>query len=429
MPRNSHPDVTRTNVLVVGPEEAPFVRAALELSRDQPTMEVVARERISDALHLLRRASVALVVLDGQPVESGSLELILEGLQKTVPPRFLVASSQCRTPTHHATLGTIPRDIRPAVLRTLLEVEPSEGLPTANHPGVCPRDLLAAAADFPDAAWLRIMHPNGQTADLCVAEGKAIYCELGQLKAIEALWQVLSWPACLYEYRELPSFLQHNLDRPLREITGAPPRTGSFEMPPARCEPAAAHTSDPVLTPEEPTEFAVDFAAQPTGQSAWELLEEPEEPAFADFGAQPSAASADSLYADLEEPSFFPDFSAEPADPHFASIAVIKDNGAGLESCRPAAEESCYDARALREVWNHARHYAQLCHLTPVDHVQIVCAGSITVVASIPGSERLVAARVHGSTFGAAEEAALRRIRDSLALADPVASGQPSVSE
>jgi hypothetical protein len=440
-----HSATDRPNILVVGSGDAIYVTSAMGLRTGDQPCEVVCLDKFADAMRLLRRGSIAVVVLPESPALEGGLELILEGLGKDRPPRFVIAggnvskSDQLYSPLLRLS-SNAPASIRESILMAAADYERN----AANHLSV--RMLLEATAGFPEQVWLKVCNEDGDISDLCLNGGKIVYAECGKLIGTAAADKVLSWTNCLYESRELPAFLQSNMNCWLRELSRLHQADQQVD-PPKQDDPPPAPVA-PIEEFEEPTELTtLDSIAEPVEaetvvqpeavappQSV--LPDEPTEPNF-DLQASDDEISVeepldmvlesddDSLQAaEPEEPEQFEFDGAtqfdmpshgieEYREPVFAAVAVIAEGSSHLENCQPEAEAVFFDTLAIRDIFDLSIRCAQRQQIGAPKWVEISGERGGIAIAPIPGTRRLVAVRLrHG--FGSNEQRELERLQVSL---------------
>jgi hypothetical protein len=440
-----HSASDRPNVLVVGSGDAIYVTSAMGLRTGDHPCEVVCLDKFADALRLLRRGSIAVVVLPETPTSEGGLELILEGLGKTRPPRFVIAGGNAsRSDQSSSSIirlsSNAPASVRDNILMAAADYERNGAT------NLSVRALLEASAGFPEQVWLKVCNEDGDFSDLCLNGGKIVYAECGKLIGTAAADRVLSWTNCLYESRELPAFLQSNMNCWLREL-------GRLHQPEAQVDPPKQ--DDPPPTPaatleefEEPTELAtLDSIIDPvetvpavtTEVAAVPQPGAPDEPLEPSFDLRVSdeeilveeplemalESDEDSLQAaEPEEPELFEFDGASHFDlpshnhedyrePVFAATAIIAEGSSHLENCQPEAEAVFFDTLAMREIFDLSIRCAQRQQIGSPRWVEISSEQGGMVVAPIPGSRRLIAVRLrHG--FGSNEQRELERLQVSL---------------
>ncbi|HUQ92661.1 MAG TPA: hypothetical protein VM120_13360 [Bryobacteraceae bacterium] len=415
----------RPNILVVAPPDAEYLDPLSSLQKREQPCEVVSVSDPADALRLLRRGNIAVVVMEAAPAEPGCLDIILEGLTRQHPPRFILLStasiSRPPAPSSWIHVAGVHRD---STVLCRLILSAAQEFDRTEVQGISVRELLEAIANFPDQAWLRISNGSNEFGDLCVRNRRIIYSESGRQTGQAAASAILSWTSCLVECRELPAFLTSNMDHPLAQLSGIVSQPAVVEPPP----PAKAGDY-PQLDFEEPFQLP-DFAEEPH-EPVFDarladleiLVEEPLEMMLSVDGA------ADYEGLEPELPDF--DFAVrtgivEPApvvrNSVFSSFAVIAEGWGELESCTPQSDSSYYDPASLRDLFEKARNYAEMRGLGVPLLVQVYGSASSIAVASVPGGGRLVAVRTVSGGFGAAEETELNLLRDTIALNAAVSS-------
>jgi hypothetical protein len=475
----SYRSAAQFNLLVVAPEDAPFLAKVQEVRQENPKYEIVAVTRLEDALKLLRRGTIATVLVDGHPRTPGTAELLIEGLSKERAPRFIVFFDDAPggLPADPSPVRVVRSGIEGTQLARLLEqcCQEFDSMPRNT---LTPLDLLEALTHSPDSAWIRVTHESGESGDFCIREGRAVYCEVGRMTGATAAARLLGWTPCRFEYRDYPSFLMPNLDRGLSDLrslrlrNAAQPqgvnRISSIETRSA--QPAAATGPAPPAAPvpaeaaiEEPIDFPVleGFsweapAGAANGKSASVLpaadgldnpMDEPDEfPAFsaedeADLGVEEpvdllalpemgGAGGGDPLRIAtgsvnlgepmLEEPASLPDFEAAPgSEPGHTSscfAAVAVVSFDHLLSCTPADEAGFFAARSLLEVYEHVTRYSRMQGLGDQDFIVISGMKATLAIAPIPGSENLLAVRLKGKNLGDPERYELHRLQEAMQL-------------
>lgn len=381
-----------SNVLVVTGSNAPYLnpilaldeehRAALGIttsnsrtgsSKSEKPFEVVHVETPADAMRLLMRAHLAVVVLDGSPLEPGFVDFLVAGLNKPEPPRFVILMDG--EPSGLDTQGgirLISRDLPgfrvcEQVIRAAQDFEKGKS-------DVFAVDFLRAVSGFPDEYWLRITTVDGaQGADFCIKSGRAVYCEVGKLSGDAGAQHLFSWGASRFELREFPAFLRGNMDSrladlllmsgrngvgavaresvmPSREAAKEEPRKPTrnvWAMPAVSSEPQVevAPAPQPVAKLPRVTQLRPPDPAAPAVMppSAEPEIEEPMEiPALAALMQEMEKAEVPSfsMSAEMDEPQepFFdptvpePDIQVEePPDLYFAETPVVAVD----EPCMP----------------------------------------------------------------------------------------------
>jgi hypothetical protein len=400
-------------------------------------------DSIHDSLRLVRRGSIAVVVLEGHPSEPGSLEFIIEALAKHNPPLFLILTRKpAAAPSPHCRIRTASARMDRTLLKNLVLATAGQFEDGSVSRAVTSLELLEAAAGFPDEVWLRITNEREEAGDLCLRAGRIVYCEVERLSGSQAAARILSWKDCRFECRELPAFLSKNMDHPLDNLSalagGNPVQYQS--APPAA--PPAPSVPEPGI--EEPVDFPslTPYAGMPPhvadpGRQAdiEEPLMMPEFMATADFPETLSASGTPPLAAGdfFEEPSEMmfefggeAEFSAPQVlgdqetgfilvtESVFAAVAVIAAGQPEIEICMPESERPYFDAALLRSLFDHSWQCASLRGMGAPSSLRIKSAAGTLALQLIPESGRLVAAYLKGGEFGPREEAELRRLIDSL---------------
>lgn len=461
------PASDRPSVLLVAPPSADNNSILDTLPGALAGLDVVRAEDFAVGVKLLGRGPITVLVIGSLP-EGGAVELMVEALGKTNPPRMLIVTEEAaawksNSPTGITCLRRSQQEILAAV--TAAAKEPAN----APRPKLRCGDLLGAISYLPDEIWLRVCSESGEFGDICVRTGKAVYCETGRILGDEAASTIAQWTNCLYETRPFPEFLQPNLSRALSEI--AMPGTAAAPKPPAPpAAPAAPVTPVqaipmPPVSTEEPADLplfewdvpppeAVEQAMaagvdEPLGMPDFEAAQgsisqddDPAEPVF-DLSAPEVDIQVDeplelmlddvgdfetSLH-DMEEPEL-PAFAGYGAESEaaveaeertfdtstvslFPAYAVISDSGR-LESCQPQGDASYFGAEALRVFFDRGAAYANRHQLGETPVMQIGGGDHGIVVTLIPGSKRLLAVRIPGNRFGEVEEGELRKLAAAL---------------
>lgn len=476
-PDLSHGSTAQFNILAVAPEDAPFVSKLQELRQTHPGYEIVSVAKVEDALKLLRRGTIAAVLLYGHPAKPGTAEFVIEGLSKDRPPRFVVFCDDAPggLPAGQSVVRVVRSGMEAAPIARLLEQCCQEFDQMARN-DLTPLDLLEALVHCPDAAWIRVTHESGESGDFCIQAGRAVYCEVGRMSGTTAAARLLSWTPCRFEYRDFPSFVSPNLDRALADLRSlqlqnATQPQNANRVAPSEPRPSAVSTAKPApaaaATPpsrtedamvEEPTDFPVLAHMEASSVPAWpesapaeplgaeRSLDEPDEfPAFSVDGeaeirveeptdmlslhdvleaAANGVASAEpGLGLDElnpEEPLSFPDFEVAPArEPNsdstfFASVAVVSFDH--LLSCNPPDEAAFFEARALFEVYDRVNRYSRLQGLGDQDFLVIGGKKATIAIAPIAGSDNLLAVRLKGQNLGDPERYELHRLQEVMQL-------------
>lgn len=435
----------KPNVLAVASPSDPFVARLLGLRQGEPPCEVVALEDPEVALRLLRRGRINVVVIEERPGQAGGVDLLLEALGKSPRPRILLISDRgsAQEAREPRTVRRVPGGIDAGNLRRLVGAAAAES-ENADQPGVSLAEVLDAIRYFPDECWLRVMHPDG-SGDLCLRGGRAIYAEAGRKSGEPAAMEMVRWRACQFEVRDLPGYLPQNANLSIADMLGA---GGVVSAAPASAPMPAAATVE-VEAPQ-----ADDPGAMPEPGSDWAGLEPEDVPEFlASSSSDDLSPSAPEFDWDVEEPAEFPmDFTessgtdlagagptadlaalataaaptqppappAAPAAPPpaadlavFASVAVVSESGT-IENCQPREDAVSYDPAALRQCFDAARDYALNFGFGPVTMMPLFTSRGGLVIAAVPGSARLIAARLPAPRFGEREQAAVQRLQRAL---------------
>lgn len=429
------PASDRSNVLIVAPSSAGYLDALTSLRKGKPPCEVVSMDSTQDSLRLVRRGSIAVVVLDGHPGEAGSLEFIIESLAKQRPPIFLILTRKPGpgAPLHRR-IRTAAAGMDYALLKNLVLEAAGQFEEDSVPRSVSAFELLESAAGFPDEAWLRVTNEREESGDLCVRAGRIVYSEVERLSGSRAAARILSWNDCRFECRELPAFLGKNMDHPLDNLSalaqGAPTQYQSAP-PPAPAPSTEAAIEEPLDFPslasyvdelsaapepgrggdiEEPLmmpEFMADLPEAQCGNgfspAAGDFLEEPAELTFETGMAEPPPE------VPRKETGFI-----SVSGSVFAAVAVIAAGDPEIEICMPERERPYFDGPLLRGLYDQARQCASLRRMDAPSSVRIRSAEGTLALEPVPGSSRLVAAYVKDGGFGPREEAELRCLVENL---------------
>ncbi|MCZ2148474.1 MAG: DUF4388 domain-containing protein [Bryobacterales bacterium] len=429
----------RSNILIVAPSSADYLEPLSSLRQGSAPCEVVSIDSIQDSLRLVRRGSIAVVVLDGHPSETGSLEFIIEALAKQKPPLFLILTRKPGpTPSPHRRIRTAGARMDRASLKNLVLSAAGEFEDDSVPRAVSAVELLESAAGFPDEVWLRVTNHREESGDLCIRAGRIVYCEVERLSGSKAAARILSWSDCRFECRELPAFLSRNMDHPLDGLSAlADGNSAQYQAPP----PAA-----PSPLPEAAVEEPLDFPSLASYLDGLSLAAEPgragdiEEPLMmpefmggfpdAQSGKDTSPPAAGDFFEEPVEMTFeFGESQLEsaPETPQkegtgfilvtnsvFAAVAVIAARHPEIEVCLPESERPYFDAALLRGLFDQARQCASLHRIGAPSSVLIRSAAGTLALELIPESGRLVAAYLKDGGFGPREETELRRLIDNL---------------
>jgi hypothetical protein len=427
-------NISQAGVLAVGSGSTEFVRQCLELKDENSAADLLIVSPGPEAVGHVRQRRFAVVLLEDSPSTAGNLELILEGFAKDRGPGFVVFSDRARSsnlskPSRIRLVQPVAKPQLSSLLASCIK-EYEAGL---SPDAVSLTDFLNAVAGCPDEAWLRVTNQQGKTGDLCIRQGGLIYAEVGGLNGDQALAHMLSWSSCTFEYRELPAFLNRNLQRTVAEVISNGVQKSNWQG-----ASQSANPSTPDL--EEPSEFpsfdAADIASSTAAANAGlDSIAEPDElPAFL-FRAPDEEIL-------VEEPSDLPAFigaedqlrvapeklqatharRATPSlPPAFASIAIW--GASGLEYCDPPDAQAQFHKDDLKKLWEEAkrcgqRHGGGLTHLICL-HTD---AGSLAV-AVIPGGGTMVAIGLKGFGFGPEEATQLRQFLEAITVTDAAFAG------
>lgn len=415
------PSFSLPNVIVVASEKSAVAASLPSVCPPDAALEVVHALKPSDAVALVDRGRISLVVFSEPEQGEGWMQVIINGTLRPKTPRFLLLSRKAPVTHSQGWIRLHPVVHDAAALRNLIQSCVTEAQRPPDKGQITPVDLLRGAACLQEAAWVRI---NNGTAsgDVCFNAGSVVYAETGRKSGRAAMDEILSWGACDFEYREFPAVLPANVSFSLSEVCGA--RPAAPEPPPAMAAPAAPPPTAVDL--EEPLDFPSFEAAEPEPEPltlAAELdIEEPEEfPQIESIAAIPdpeASIMADDIIGGLEPE--FPDFdSAEPEEPEpntdfglcstiFLSVTVI-ENGL-IDTCVPASAYGSVDAPAIFHLFHGMERYSEAQHMGATNSVLLRATQTTLVVARVPKTEKLLAARLSGTKFGAAEEMELNRL-------------------
>ncbi len=459
-PESSSPWTSnRAGILVVGQESAPFVRHCLQLKDEDPDADYLIVRPGPEAIGLSRRKRFSVVLLEDSPAQPGNLEIIAEGFSKDRVPSFVIFADRARG----SELS------RPAKIRLMPPVSVKDQLcrlvsactkeyEAGLQPEAMPlSEFLEAVAGCPDEAWLRVANSQGESGDVCLRKGCVIYAEAPGLSGEAALARMVSWSCSSFEFRELPAFLNENVQRTITEAISlsSPNPAGngashSFSLQAELEEPAEFPSFDPqgTATTAPPWDLSSELAMQSSAASD-SVPEEPDElPQFATgppdeeiFTEEPmewlSAYGTDDALAELEEPVTLdceipppPSSLSRPASrtvkppaeralslpAAFTCFAIWGPEG--LEVCNPPSAGAQFHHPDLLRLLEEAqrcgqRHGGGLTHLVTLQ----TGAGSLAL-AAIPGEMKMVAVCLKGMYFGAEEAAQLRLLLESIAITD-----------
>jgi hypothetical protein len=463
------PSFSQPNAVIAAPAKSPLAAGLASLWPPDSAVEVVHVYTAADALTLVERGRIGILALV-EPFEAeGWTQLLAGALARSRTPRVVLLSSKAPYETRTGWLR-MRATSDAASLRSLVVEAAAESQRGPDRLAVRPIEVLAAAAPFPEAAWLRFTG-DAATGDICFRNGVAVYAETGRKNGRAALDEILAWPHCEFEYREYPSVLPSNVNVLLADLTR--PQAGGARPAP---EPAAVEMEEPTDFPDfaaatvpsdpqdvawpeaeppvpEPEEFALggvvashdqdwqepqaeswpgqtvanwpeqpaeDWQAQPAGQ--WQR--EPE--AAAAPGADVPGAGVPSADVDLPETLdvFEMPASAQLASPDlrstiFTSVAVLEDGV--VELCEPPSGYKEFDPSSICHTFNGIRQIVESRGMGATNSVLIRATQSSLVVAQVPGAKRVLAAKFSGLRFGAAEEMELHRLLENAAILSPAA--------
>lgn len=430
------PSFSHPNVVVTASAKSPLAPALAGLWPVDANLEVVHVYNASDALTLVERGRVAVVAVVEPLEEEGWTQLLMGALARAKTPRFVLLSSKASQET---AAGWLKMKMRAdaGMLKTLVNEAAAESQRGPDRLAVRPLEILAAVSAFPEAAWLRFTG-DPATGDICFRNGVAVYAESGKKSGRAALDEILSWPACECEYREYPSVLPSNVNALLADLV--------------RGAAAVSHTSAPApaLELEEPSDFP-DFVAEPVAaafasEDPDEGIPEPDEMAI-DAALDMLAAEAAEVPAEFPAPEAEPETVAPaaagevdspdsldvfdlPASQQLASpdlrstiftcVAVMEEGV--VELCEPPAGYKEFDPSSICHTFNGIRQLVESRSMGLTNSVLIRATQSSLVVAQVPGSKRVLAAKFSGLRFGAAEEMELHRLLENAAILCPAAA-------
>ncbi|MBL8173737.1 MAG: DUF4388 domain-containing protein [Bryobacterales bacterium] len=443
------PAPDRPSVLVAAGEAASFAASVEKLQQAERPMEVVRVSSPADAQRLVRRGAVAILVVDASNTLPGNLELLLEAVSKEKPPQVLVVSPQARATSVARPVEAVAGGMDAAAWAKLAQ-ECVRRFQTGKVCDLRAGDLLSALAVMPDEGWLRICSGD-EFGDICVSQGKAIYCEVGRQAGDEAAAKICEWGNCLFEYRELPEFLRQNMDKPLGELgQGQQPAAAPTKAAPARSKEPDMEEPDQFPVLEEMLRAAPAIAAEATGEPG---LEEPDDlPAF-----DPKAADAEIVVEEpqefllredsepveeeLEEPlgldfdapaAVFEPSVAMPAAPipapspaHetasvFEAVAVLCMSR--MIRCEPPNQARYFDPETLSVFYERSKAYIMRHQLGEAPLLQIGGGDFTILVVAAPGGDCLIAAKTSSGQISAEQKRELDRLCEEQAAASPAFS-------
>ncbi len=427
------PSFSLPNIIVVASEKAAITPFLPSVCPADAAMEMVHVTNPLDALALVERGRLAAVLLVEAQAGEGWTQLIVNGLARQKAPRFVVMPKRAPLTHGQGWVRLHPAVNDPAAFRSLVSACVAEAQRPPDKGAVTPLDFFRGVCCFQEAAWVRVTGEAG-TGDLCFRGGNAVYAEAGRKSGRAAIDQILSWGPCTFEYRDFPAVMPTNANQSLTEAT---------------C--GKNHTAAPVVETssdlEEPTEFpafafedTVEAGAVPADLDIEEPTEFPELSAESEAMEADAAATAAAASDDLDAPPF-PEFSgadepeieASAAEPErspeleaqaapggdfglrstiFLSVAVIEDGV--LESCEPASSSSSFDAAAVYHLFHGMERYSQAQAMGGTHSVLLRATQTSLVVARVAGTEKILAARLSGTRFGAAEDMEMHRLMEQV---------------
>ncbi|MBL8217465.1 MAG: hypothetical protein JNK87_42480 [Bryobacterales bacterium] len=296
----------RPNILVLAPSEAIYLPHVMEM-RESDSCEVVHVKTGEAAIRLLRRGAIAVLLLDGQATEPGGVELIAEALNKDDPPRIVVLSTQASArgayESRQVRRARIPmdKDTLQKLIRTCAKEFSGQPSPVAVG------EVVDSIHELADPGWLRITDRHGKSGDLCFQETRAVYAETGDLAGEAAARAIAQWGDCRFEWRELPPYLQGNMDLPLTELLAGARKDQAGTVPNAAAPapsfhmPAVGGAAADAMEVEEPAEFAFENELLGGGDPDGMLLDLPGEMDWARSPDEPETSAAGEW--GVEEPS------------------------------------------------------------------------------------------------------------------------------
>ncbi|MBS1830069.1 MAG: DUF4388 domain-containing protein [Acidobacteria bacterium] len=406
----------RPSILIAAGESAPFLPHIEKLQQAERPFEVVRVNAPADAQRLVRRGSIAILLVDAENTLPGNLELLLEAVSKDKQPQILVASTKTQAKTASRPIAAVDAYLDAVSWLNLIQ-DCAKRFQAGKLAELLAGDLFEALGAMPDEGWLRVCSGD-EFGDICVSQGKAVYCEVGRQSGEEAAARMCAWKECLFEFRVLPEFLRQNMDKPLAELrkssVAAPParpKEPDFEEPdqfpvleemlrmapakestvethePGLEEPDDLPTFDPKaaetdIMVEEPQEFFLRDVDSPAGLEALEeSLEAFEEPSSMDFDPSPA-------------PDPIPQPQTAPPAPQpriFDSVAVICMNR--MLSCDPAADARYFDPETLSVFYERSKAYVMRHQLGESPMLQIGGGEATILVVAAAGGDCLIAAR------------------------------------
>lgn len=295
-------DNRKFGVLLAGLDSSDAERLLAALDARPEEFEITAADDTAAILDRIWDGRAHSVVAAIRPADPHMLELLIGGLSLSpriqfllIPPRGSAGYSSAPAGSGGVYLLPQPLDVNLSARLIVGAAELRQQFQADRDGGPTPAHLFAAVQDGHDECWVRIIHPSGETGDLCLRQGHVIFSEQGRLAGDEAVQAILSWDRCSYEYHPLPSAVRSNTNKPLRSLLTGPRRPVS----------ASSLESDQMLEPDPPAFAVTDDLPDPDppafAHATCSLeapdLESPEPPTFTD---REDAASAE--VARTEEP-------------------------------------------------------------------------------------------------------------------------------
>lgn len=404
------PPADRPSILVVAEETAGFLAALERLEHGERPFEFVRVDSAADAQRLIRRGALAILLVDAGTCRAGALELLLDAVSKDRPPQVLVASRSVNERSATRCVQRVDERMDAASWMALVQ-ECAKRFQSGKLPGLRAGELLEALADLPGEGWLRVS--SGEDfGDICISNGKAVYCEVGRLAGDEAAQKLCEWRNCQFEFRALPEFLRQNMNCPLGNLHGtrkapAVEPSGAIPMPPAEIKEVEFEEPEEFPALAEMVESTSTAKAGPVDYG----LEEPDElPAFDAVSAEPDIF--------VEEPSVLEFAEPSEAEPAFHSFAILCMNR--MLHCEPAVEARYYDPEALSVFYERSKAYVMRHQLGEVPLLQL--SGGDSTIHVVSGGDCLVAARTTRRNLTEQQAEELRRKAQAYSSTSPAFS-------
>lgn len=441
----------RPNILVAAPIGTDLTKTIQALSQGESPCEVVCVETLEDALILCKRGRISVLVISEQLEEPGRLDLILASLEKERPPKIIVLSDSVPPSPPDTHIRLLPKHPDAKLIRRLVLAcakEFDEKRPVT----VEAKELLRSLANCPDEGWLRITNAE-KFGDIIIQDRKVIYAEAERRYGEAALALIFSWPDCKFEPRSIPGFLAPNMnvlvrdaihinkgqDSPQPAAQKPEPQKAPQPAAPEPIESISVDEFDESMMPETPQFMQAAEAEERRVEEMASLneavSEEPDEmPSFDARAADHELPVEEPQDLMLDDPLIpaATNASAAPAseaaatvrvsDSVFAAVAVVADGIPRLESCQPQAESRHFEPQLIREMYDLSKRYGQRIRISGGPIVQLTLGTCVLVISELPGSKRLVAVRLRGQRFEAAEAAELKRLQETLAITSPLVS-------